>query len=63
MAKHANTFIQFTIGDEDRMGRIVASLMREHVAFDLSYHPGGVIVIAVEQYDEDELHQIIMTTI
>jgi hypothetical protein len=63
MAKHATTFIQFTNGDEDRMGRVVATLIREHIAFDLSYDPSGLIVIGVEQTDEAELHRIIRTTI
>jgi len=61
MAKRTPTVILFTNGNEDGMGRVVATLTGEHIAFDLTYDPSGFI--AVDQYDEDELHHIIRTTI
>jgi hypothetical protein len=63
MANHTPSFIQRTSGDEERMGCVVATLIHEHSAFDLSYDPSGLIVIAVAPTDEAELYQIIKTTI
>jgi hypothetical protein len=62
MAKHASIAMQIINGDEGKIGNIVAALIREHIPFDLSYAPSGVVVIAVENSDEAELRRIILTT-
>jgi hypothetical protein len=62
MTKHANAVIVFTNNEDSRIGSIVASLIREHIAFDLTYDPGNYVVIAVENSDAEELNQIIRTT-
>jgi hypothetical protein len=41
---------------------MVATLIREHIPFDLSYAPIGVVIIAVEQHDEEEVVQFIRMT-
>jgi hypothetical protein len=62
MAKHASAFMQISIGDDTRIGNMAAALIREHIPFDLSYAPGGVVVFAVEKHDEADLLRIVRTT-
>jgi hypothetical protein len=62
MAKRATAYIQIRNGDDAGIGNMVATLIREHIPFDLSYAPIGVVIIAVEKLDEDEVVQIIRTT-